>query len=690
MPIIRVENVSKAFRRRRGARALVGRGGLGDLLRGRRTETFTALHNVTFDVEHGESLGLIGANGSGKSTLLKIIAGVSVPSSGHVHVEGRVASLLELGAGFHPMLTGRENVYLNAGLLGMRHAQVDTVFNEIVTFSGIGDFIDNPVDTYSSGMYVRIAFAVAAHVNPDIFLIDEVLAVGDEEFQRKCRARIGELKQQGKTIVFVSHDLGIVNTLCDRVVLLNKGIMVARGTPQRTIEYYLRQVGREVGIHTVSDGDLEAIFCNGRVSLFRNQEELSAPSGLQMQFESMGQWHTSSMAEWRVTLREPARCVAEGRMPRLPLILHWDLRVETGRLVWDVAYECTREVPINAFDVNLTWPAGYTEWVYGDAEGVFHDILPQDLQWSTVAPPQHGRFDVALFAVADSLPPVHLIATPKRPSLRIQLANTDYISGTRIVQVGARIPDSQNPLDAGRQEVMTVTIDPMMGGETLRAKLQDQKLSRILSVGAYKVQFERGCLVITRGDELITASVHLHSQCLVGDLWHMSQFLLWDDVSKEGNVYKVQGASRRLPLKQLWEYSAVEDGIRFRVLACADECTEVQEHNVSMALVPAYEQWSTGHEFGMFPSFDASDDEWRHVNHDFSPSRTASLAGPNLPTVVLETSAACVSPRMTIINTGFTQHARVLQAMHVPERGGAFRLGQTQVVWFDGVFRFQE
>jgi len=212
MAIIEVQNVSKVFPARRGARDLRGRGGIGDWIRGRKTETFEALKDITLSVDEGESLGIIGRNGSGKSTLLALIAGVSLPTYGTVTVRGRVASLLELGAGFHPILTGRENVYLNAGLLGMRHAQVDEVFDEIVAFSGIGDFIDQPVETYSSGRYVRIGFAVAVHVNPDVFLVDEVLSVGDEEFQRKCRRKIGELREQRKTIVFVSHDLGIVNT----------------------------------------------------------------------------------------------------------------------------------------------------------------------------------------------------------------------------------------------------------------------------------------------------------------------------------------------------------------------------------------------------------------------------------------------------------------------------------------------
>ena len=217
---IEVENVSKRFPARRGARDLRGRGGLRDWVLGRRQELFTALKNISFTVDAGESLGIIGRNGSGKSTLLSMLAGVTLPSEGRIAVNGRVASLLELGAGFHPVLTGRENVYLNAGLLGMRHAQTDAVFDDIVRFSGVGKFIDEPLETYSSGMYVRIGFAVAVHSDPDIFLVDEVLSVGDEEFQRRCRIKIKEFHMYlGIAAIYNPHGFSHTGETFDKLVL---------------------------------------------------------------------------------------------------------------------------------------------------------------------------------------------------------------------------------------------------------------------------------------------------------------------------------------------------------------------------------------------------------------------------------------------------------------------------------------
>nr|WP_239028481.1 ABC transporter ATP-binding protein [Pseudonocardia acidicola] len=198
-------------------------------------ESFWALRDVSFELEPATTLALIGHNGSGKSTLLGLIGGILAPTSGTVERRGRLAALLELGAGFHGDLTGRENVYLNASILGLTRAQTDHYFDEIVDFSGVEDFIDTQVKFYSSGMYVRLAFAVAVHVDPEIMLIDEVLAVGDEPFQRKCLERIKRFQQEGRTIVLVTHGLDQVHQLCDRAIVLDHGRMVIDGAPVQAV-----------------------------------------------------------------------------------------------------------------------------------------------------------------------------------------------------------------------------------------------------------------------------------------------------------------------------------------------------------------------------------------------------------------------------------------------------------------------
>ncbi|HYK03943.1 MAG TPA: ABC transporter ATP-binding protein [Thermoanaerobaculia bacterium] len=201
-----------------------------------------ALKNVSFSVDRGEAFGIIGRNGSGKSTLLKLISGILKPTHGKVSVNGRIAALIELGAGFHPEITGRENIYINGIMLGLSRREIDQRFDKIVEFSGIADFLDQPVKTYSSGMYVRLGFAVAVHVDPDVLLIDEVLSVGDEEFSARCVAKIQEMKYRGVTLLFVTHQLDQVRTLCDRALWLDHGQVEAIGDPMRVVDAYLQEV----------------------------------------------------------------------------------------------------------------------------------------------------------------------------------------------------------------------------------------------------------------------------------------------------------------------------------------------------------------------------------------------------------------------------------------------------------------
>ncbi|MCC3267949.1 ABC transporter ATP-binding protein [Arthrobacter gengyunqii] len=226
---IEVRNINKQFvlrhtRSMKEAFVWLVKGRKGDL-----SEKFHALKGVSLDIEQGETVALLGLNGSGKSTLLKHISGVMRPDTGTVGTRGRVAGLIEVGAGFHHDLSGRDNVYLNGAILGMTEQEIDEKFDSIVEFSEIGQFIDTEVKFYSSGMYLRLAFSVAVHTNPEVFLVDEILAVGDEPFQKKCIAKIRELADEGKTLVVVSHDLDLVAKICERGVLLEHGQVVMDG-----------------------------------------------------------------------------------------------------------------------------------------------------------------------------------------------------------------------------------------------------------------------------------------------------------------------------------------------------------------------------------------------------------------------------------------------------------------------------
>ena len=261
MPVIRVEDLGKRYRLGQlqpyktvreslgraitfPVRALLGRAHEDSEARRQSREILWALRHVSLDVKRGEVFGIIGKNGSGKSTLLKILARITGPTEGRVEFRGRVGAMLEVGTGFHPELTGRENVYLNGAILGMRKADIAKRFDAIAEFSGVERFLDTPVKRYSTGMYVRLAFSVAAHLEPDILLIDEVLSVGDVEFQKKCLQMIREFPASGRTVLFVSHNLWAVRQLCDRILLLEDGQVVSRGTADDVVAEY---VGEESG-----------------------------------------------------------------------------------------------------------------------------------------------------------------------------------------------------------------------------------------------------------------------------------------------------------------------------------------------------------------------------------------------------------------------------------------------------------
>ncbi len=248
---IHIEGLTKLFRRMAPGdhlRTLKSALLEGSLTAGlARSEAIVALDEVSFSVHRGEAFGIVGGNGSGKSTLLKTVAGILKPTQGRVAVDGRVAALIELGAGFHPEISGRENIFINGAVLGLPKKEIERRYDSIVEFSGLADFIEEPVKNYSSGMYVRLGFAVAIHTDPDVLLVDEVLAVGDEAFAHRCLARIEEFLAAGKTLLLVSHSLGLVEDFCDRVLWMDQGRSRLVGSPRRVIDAYRQAVADEEG-----------------------------------------------------------------------------------------------------------------------------------------------------------------------------------------------------------------------------------------------------------------------------------------------------------------------------------------------------------------------------------------------------------------------------------------------------------
>jgi lipopolysaccharide transport system ATP-binding protein len=280
---------------------------VSEIRSGKDGDQFWALQGVSFDVREGEVLGIIGRNGAGKSTLLKILSRVTTPTRGQIRVRGRIASLLEVGTGFHPDLTGRENIFLNGAILGMGRDEIRRKLDEIIAFSEIEQFIDTPVKRYSSGMYVRLAFAVAAHLEPEILIVDEVLAVGDTVFQKKCIDKMLEVSGQGRTILFVSHNFSAIKALCSRALQLNKGQLIFSGNVEETIESYVgeaRLSGKEIDLSSVERKGTAQELIFERVTFLNFPVRFGEPIKFKIKLKSAGVKRAFSELDFGFAIRD--------------------------------------------------------------------------------------------------------------------------------------------------------------------------------------------------------------------------------------------------------------------------------------------------------------------------------------------------------------------------------------------------
>src|SRR3989338_4373498 len=357
-------------------------------LKRKKVKEFVALKDISFKVEQGESVGLIGDNGSGKTTILKVLSGVTVPTRGSVSVKGRVAGLLELGAGFHHDLTGRENIYLNGTILGLSKKEINEKFDQIVEYSGIEDFIDMPLRKYSSGMFVRLGFSVAIHVDPDILLIDEVLAVGDQSFQGKCLRTIEKFKEHKKTLIFVSHDLNIVRHICDRVILIDRGEVAAEGNPDKVISRYWLFIGEKRGIARMELEDLTLIFNNGRIIFLWKDVEITKGLSGYTSLRSFVKWFDSTQVDWKVVERDEKRILARGKWRGLPVSQTWEMKICGEREIsWNIEMEVTEPVNIAKEQANIMLSDKYTEWEsLGEKKGTMPESFRENINddWEKV------------------------------------------------------------------------------------------------------------------------------------------------------------------------------------------------------------------------------------------------------------------------------------------------------------------
>lgn len=401
-----------------------------------RWQNFWAVRNISFCVERGEAVGIIGENGAGKTTVLKLIAGLLKPDRGEISVNGRVCGLLDIMAGLQPELTGMENILFNAGMFGLTKEDIKVRLDDIVEFAGIGKFIYAPLKCYSQGMLVRLAFSTAVHADPDILLIDDTFSVADEDFQGRSLKKIYQLKDEGKTIVFVTHNMGLAASFARRGIFVREGRVLHDGLMQGAIAYYMETFGKQEGVGILEEGPLRVVFNNGRITLNYSGVSVTKGMGIYSTFRGISNAWESTQLRWRIIHKDESSLVAQGRSLLTSVTQTWRLKIEdANRLKFEVEFNSEKNnKDMNEHHIDFMLSDSYGHWKTAFHDGVFSRILAQDMQRFDVTKDSLEGQTVGLFSVSEEndLPKITIKNFEKR-GMRARILNSDYQFLSRII-----------------------------------------------------------------------------------------------------------------------------------------------------------------------------------------------------------------------------------------------------------------
>jgi ABC-type polysaccharide/polyol phosphate transport system ATPase subunit len=562
-----------------------------------------ALEDISLSVEKGEVLGIIGQNGAGKTTLLKLMAGMLIPDKGDIELKGKISTLMELGAGFNPEFTGRENIRLNARIYGLEEEELDKKIDKIIEFAGLGKFIDAPIKYYSQGMYLRLAFALAIFVEPDIILIDDILAVGDEEAKQKCLRKIFELKHKGKTIILVTHDMDMVNRLCDRAILIQKGKIIKEGSPQRVISYYLQTVGDKDGIGILERKDLKIIFNNGRLIFnYKDYMLTKEPAGYVSYFDPrITSWFSSVNLTWSVVYLSQDKIVAEGRSDSGDVVQIWILQLLDSYLEWRVDI---KEDGVREPHIDLLLIPRYSAWQTLDHKGNF-PVFIHKTNWQDLGFKNKGILVLSPDA-PDSLVPNIVLETADAES-RIQLLNTGYEQEARVIQ----LPLEKKEFISNRIRISLHRDTPEEYLGRVRERMlmeQEENQRRIrklhtISSGYFRVfaDVDDKTVRLYYKDKEITGHDGLFSEFTVSNQFILSKQAQWQIQRESDNKLVLTLDYEFLSLCQIWRLILEEDSILYIEIKIksAKPVTFITK-NVILGLNGEYNSYRTFCEKGIF------------------------------------------------------------------------------------------
>jgi len=618
-------------------------------------EDFWALKEVNIDVDKGEAICIMGENGAGKTTLLKILAGMLKPDRGVVQVNGTVSALMEIGAGFQKDLTGRDNIYLISSFFGLTKDQIDARYNDIVKFAAIGRFINAPVKNYSQGMYMRLAFAIAIHVDPDILLVDDLFVVGDLYAQHKCINKMFELKEKGKTIVFVTHDLEMAKRFCQRCILLKDGKMIKDGMLKEVVSYYLKTVGDKKGVGILQGEHLGLVFNNGRLILNWDEDSITKEWGGHTSVLSNSNWYPSLQADWELKESTRDRIVLEGKYWDLPISQLWDIKLDGIKNEMDLKIEMDIQEGCNFQECKLCFMfrEDYKYWFNPFKKELFKvDDLSKEFSWKCVNSEFPTVNFIGLSAQDKSevlLPSVILEDELYLAGKLLEIQNTDKIFKARVLQskINCNDANSQTGKHLLFHSKVKVIKDLSMedsfrqnAPKTMIPKVIGDKDNLSLAID------DNNKISLYWKDKKITSSKGFKTKFYYdGRVYDSSE-----------SIWKIHKASDRCaeiiiqwidsPVTQSWDIELLPEGVLlWKVYMEVLEKVVIRNSEFNVMLASDYKKWFASAEEGDITE-EINTDDYKNIIMRNDPYAIIGLKGilsnnPELPYVLLYDTSNC-------------------------------------------------
>lgn len=641
-------------------------------------DNFWALREISLEVEKGETVGIIGENGAGKSTILKLIAGMLRPDRGEIKVLGKVSGLLELGAGFQLELTGRDNVFLSASLFGLTQKQAEEKYEEIINFASIGKFINAPVKCYSQGMFVRLAFAIAIHMDPDILLIDDTLAVGDEYFQRKCIQKIFELKEEGKTIIFVTHNIGMLSRICKRAIFIREGRIIKDDAVDKVIPLYTQAIGPKEGVGTLERKHLSLVFNNGRLLINWKDKLITPNSGAHTILLNANKWYSSLQADWEVKKEAENKLIAIGRFYQLALTQTWTLELtDPYEIKWDIEIDALQPFEIQEGFTNIMLNDEYGEWFTALEKGEFPNIGCKDKNWHTLFANNIRNFIGVKENKALNSQVPSLIFEQSNYSLptQAQILNTDYLNNCRVLQYRTPSLNNYSTTQANRFAYFSGKI--ILDISDVDNYIKNHEEAFILADDKLRLTFDQGRCVLSWGGINLTKASHIYTSIYANERWYFSNLAHWEIKKEKKNKLIAKGTWFNLPLLQIWSIEIIDEStLLWEVIMQVNAEINIEQQHFWVMCSQDYKNWFSNYGANKFP------DEFAETEIDILqkciPQGAVGLQSQDsqLPIISLKFSKE-LNNFAKIFNSDFYYKARVLRIDRIePEKDVKFSIGQ--------------